>query len=366
MRLFGQWATVIALTLVGSGAVAPVAAAAPRQQATDWELLDGPGTGVIRLWAVGDGAVVAMDPAMGMYVSNDLGDSWATVPLPPGGWGLAADPTTSSTLYAASPAGLNVTHDGGATWTVIRPSAAPVTHIDQNTVAVAISPADPSVLYATEPLGSSPRSIWRSTDAGTSWIKALEISQAGSPCQTLVSVLQPHPTDRLRVFTNAGCYAGRDFGTGLAQSFDGGMTWSTAFASGQRQYAESPVGGVPANPGRWYLPTAPFQGIGPARIQRSDDDMGSWTDVLEPGDASTQNFGGVAIDPDQPDTVYVATGRTASADDTGVRVSYDGGESWQFLGRQDIGWVNDLVRASDGTLFAATNEGIWRLLPMTY
>lgn len=366
MRLFGQWATVIVLTLVSSGAIAPLAAAAPRQQATDWELLDGPGTGVIRLWGVADGAVVAMDPAMGLYLSNDLGDSWASVPLPPGGWGLAADPTTSSTLYAASAAGLNVTRDGGATWTVIRPSATPVTHVDRFTVAVAISPADPNVLYTTEPLGQAPRTIWRSADAGASWTRVLQISLAGSPCETLVSVLVAHPTDPMRVFTNAGCYAGRNFGTGLSQSFDGGLTWSSAFASGQRQYPDSPVGGVAANPGRWYLPTVPFLGVGPARIQRSDDDMGSWTDVLEPGDASTQNFGGVALDPGQPDTVYVATGRTASADDTGVRVSSDGGDSWDFLGRQDIGWVNDLVRTSDGTLFAATNEGIWRLLPLTY
>jgi hypothetical protein len=65
-------------------------------------------------------------------------------------------------------------------------------------------------------------------------------------------------------------------------------------------------------------------------------------------------------EPDQPDTVYVAVGRTPTAEDTGVRVSVDAGVTWSFLGRQDIGWVNDLVRAPDGTLFAATNEGVWR------
>ncbi|GAC1325154.1 MAG: hypothetical protein NVSMB2_23600 [Chloroflexota bacterium] len=365
MRLFGQWVTFVALALVFSGAVSPaLTVAAPRQQATDWELLAGTSTGVIRLWTIADGYLVAMDPATGLYVSGDLGETWTTVSLPAGGWGLAPDPTTSSRLYAASSGGLNVTADGGATWTIIRPSASPIMHIDQNTVAVAISPADPNVLYATEPLGSSPLTIWRSTNGGTTWTQALRINQQGSPCQTLVSVLSPHPTDPLRVLTDAGCYAGRNFGTGLSQTFDGGVTWSTAFASGQQQYPSTPVGGAPASPGRWYLPTTPFQGIGPARIQRSDDDMASWSDVLEPGDPSTQNFGGVAIDPDQPDTVYVATGRTASADDTGVRVSYDAGQTWDFLGRQDIGWVNDLVRAQDGTLFAATNEGIWRLLPM--
>ena len=363
MRVFGHWVALITLTLVVSGATPHRVAAAPRQQATDCQLLDGPGTGVIRLWTVADGTVVAMDPAMALYVSGDLGDTWATVSLPSGGWGLAPDPTTAARLYAASSGGLYVTADSGIAWTVIRPSASPITHIDPNTVAVAISPADPNVLYATEPLGSSPLSIWRSANGGMSWTQALRINQQGSPCQTLVSVLSPHPTDPLRVVTDAGCYAGRNFGTGLSQTFDGGGTWSTAFASGQRQYPRAPVGGAAANPGRWYVPTTPFQGIGPARVQRSDDDMVSWTDVLEPGDPSTQNFGGMAIDPDQPDTVYVATGRTASADDTGVRVSYDGGQSWDFIGRQDIGWVNDLVRAQDGTLFAATNEGIWRLLP---
>ena len=42
-------------------------------------------------------------------------------------------------------------------------------------------------------------------------------------------------------------------------------------------------------------------------------------------------------------------------------MSSDAGQTWDFLGRQDIGWVNELVRTADGqALLAATNEGIWR------
>lgn len=334
-----------------------------QRQANDWQLLDGTGTGVIRLWAVADGTFVAADPDLHLYTSADNGDSWVSVTLPADGWGLAPDPTTSSTLYAAAPSGLYRSDDAGTTWTLMRPSPHPITRINTSTRYLAVSPADPTVVYLVEPLGGSPLSIWRSTDGAATWTRSLTISQAGSPCQTVVDVLSPHPSDPARLFSDAGCYAGRNFGHMLSQSTDGGLTWSVVFRDGQSQYPAAPIGGGPGNPSRWYMSTTPFQGIGPARLQRSDDDASTWTDVLEPGDSSTSSFGGVAIDPSAPDTVFVATGHTAAPTDTGVRVSYDGGQTWDFLGSQDIGFVNELVRGADGTLLAATNEGIWRLLP---
>ena len=85
--------------------------------------------------------------------------------------------------------------------------------------------------------------------------------------------------------------------------------------------------------------------------------------MLKAGDPQSSTFGGLAFDVANPDCVFVATGQTTNPDDTGVRMTTDGGMSWAFLGGQDIGWVNDLARLPDGTLLAATNEGVWRYSP---
>jgi hypothetical protein len=45
----------------------------------------------------------------------------------------------------------------------------------------------------------------------------------------------------------------------------------------------------------------------------------------------------------------------------GVLASLDGGTSWNPLG-QDLAGVNDLILGGDGqTLYAATNQGVWRI-----
>jgi photosystem II stability/assembly factor-like uncharacterized protein len=172
-------------------------------------------------------------------------------------------------------------------------------------------------------------------------------------------VLLPHPTDAARLVTDAGCYAGRDFGTGLSQTQDGGMTWSTLFSKGKSLYPRRLVGGQGTLPGRWYLAGDAFQGIGGGSVFLSDDDGVTWSLVLRVEDTAPV-LGGLAYNPQQPDNVWVAAGHTADPNVTGVRASPDAGQTWSYLGRQDIGWVNDLALAGDASaVFAATNEGIW-------
>jgi hypothetical protein len=101
--------------------------------------------------------------------------------------------------------------------------------------------------------------------------------------------------------------------------------------------------------------------LGPARVFRSDDDGATWTTVFQADDRREWSLHGVAFDPTSPDTVWIALGFTPDPAHTGVRVSHDAGQAWDLLGREDIGWVRDLVRTADGTaLLAATSEGIWR------
>jgi photosystem II stability/assembly factor-like uncharacterized protein len=336
--------------------------AAEQEDATDWTLLDNPGLGIMRLWALPDGTAFAADWQNNLFRSTDDGDTWVQVGAPPDGWAVAPDATDASITYGVANPGLYKSVDAGASWQLIRPSDSPVTSFDASHLAV--SPVDHNLLYVVEPLTSfEPTRITRSVDGGMTWVNATDISHAGSPCVAQVGILMAHPTNVERVFSDQGCYAGRNFGTRLSQSVDQGATWTTLFPDGQGLIPRRLIGGALANPQRYYLSTSAFMGTGAARVYRSDDDGATWMEVLEAGDPQSTNFGGLAFNVDDPDCVFVATGQTPNPDDTGVRMTTDGGLSWAFLGRQDIGWVNDLVRLPDGTLLGATSEGIWRYSP---
>jgi hypothetical protein len=326
----------------------------------DWELLDG-SPGSVALWAQPDGAIFAADAQHSLYRSADEGTTWTTIPSPPGGWSVAPDPVDPAIVYGIAPSGLFKSSDSGGSWRLIRPSPQPA-RLDFDRRHLAISPADHNLLYLVEPLDMGRVSrIVRSRDGGTSWEQASQINQSGSPCETSVTVLMPHPTYPARIFSDLGCYAGRNFGTGLAVSRDRATTWQQTFRDGQSLLPQFLVGGGGADPRRLYLTTLPFSGGGGARVYRSDDAGATWVEVLDVGDPYNTALGGLAYDPAQPDHVFAATGHTPDPSTTGVQVSADGGQTWAFLGRQDIGWVNALVRLPDGVLVGATNEGIWRL-----
>src|SRR5262249_53864412 len=135
-------------------------------------------------------------------------------------------------------------------------------------------------------------------------------------------LFQAHPTDPDQLFRIGGCHRGAILGESLERSKDGGTTWRnvTPYELGR---ADDLVGGQGVLPDRFYLAiAAPAQQS--ARLYRSDDDLASWTPVLDLPDATPL---AVTDDPSAPDHVYVGTSR-------GVMTSPDGGQSWQPLGRQ--------------------------------
>jgi hypothetical protein len=114
--------------------------------------------------------------------------------------------------------------------------------------------------------------------------------------------------------------------------------------------------------GRWYIAVDPFLGAGPARLLRSDDDGANWTLVWDTGEVRAAT-GGLTIDPNNPDLLYVAVGTSSVAGLPSVQFSPDGGQTWSTVGTARIGPVHDLARTPDGSaLFAATTAGVWRYL----
>jgi hypothetical protein len=315
----------------------------------------------------------------GLTRSDDAGDTWYAVQAPDKI--VYVDPANQDVLYATSSADpLLVSRDGGATWASLL-SGPP--YSGKQLDLVAVSPADTDVIYAGLKQGSISDEYWleRSTDGGATWTELFHAHN--SLCGWGVAILQPHPTDRNRLFFSGGCHAGRDFYESLRESADQGQTftysWSYQLTSiaAPTGYPRSLIGGRGADPQRWYMAVNRDARGGGSFLLRSDDDAGSWNPVLDyvgGGSEDSQKdtrfsvtMQAIAYDASNPDTVYVARngayfGYPPTPVTSGVTVTSDGGQTWNDLGDQQHGTVNDVALGTDGRwLFLASDRGVAKL-----
>ncbi|MHC5212727.1 MAG: WD40/YVTN/BNR-like repeat-containing protein, partial [Planctomycetota bacterium] len=304
--------------------------------------------------------------AGGVWKSTDGGASWNTTDdlmLNLAVTSLAMDPTDPSVLYAGTGEGVYVNQvflqglgifkstDAGATWNQL---AGTVTGVPSGAFhyvnKLVVSPNDSNRVYAATRTG-----VWRSLDAGANWSLVL-----GNPayligpwnshgclvgCTDLVIRQDTNPDMLFAVFGNQQA-------DGLFRTFDGGNTWET--------YS------VPPNQGRTTIALAPSDndvmyllmadnGSGGAfgsilNVYRSEDggdtftgqvDFGSltgpWllsnlilaTGCLE-GDTYSQGWYDniIAVDPADPDVVWVGGVDMFRSDDGGV--TFDIPAYWIF------------------------------------
>lgn len=328
--------------------------------AADWEAtpLSAP---VLALFTPASGAFFARTDT-GAMRSDDGGDTWRPVPLPPGTRLAAVDPTNHAVLYAAGAAGLYRTTDAAATWQFVLPLSG------EGVMDLAVSPASSNLLYLGLAGGLPGPQVFRfvrSRDGGTTWDQ-LDRREA-SLCGLGLPLLQPHPADPRRLFRVQNCYAGRTTFDALSQSQDQGASFTLAFWE-NFLFVKRLVGGRGSAPERWYLAADRDERLGGSTVWRSDDDGRTWTETLAferawtpvPGQkvAPDVDIGGLAYDPARPDRVFIAL----AGEGEGVQTSLDGGASWQPLGRQDLGRANALALGIDGqNLYTATERGLWRL-----
>src|SRR6266446_490633 len=125
----------------------------------------------------------------GLYKTTDGGKTWKQILKISENTGVtdvAIDPRDPETIYAASyqrrrhmftlidggpESALYKSTDGGASWNKMR-AGLPTTEMGR--IGIAISPADPNVLYATIESGDRKGGIFRSSDRGGSWEKRNE------------------------------------------------------------------------------------------------------------------------------------------------------------------------------------------------
>lgn len=230
----------------------------------------------------------------------------------------------------------------GELWRPVGPAAG------QPTFAVALDPADPSILYAATPAG-----LFRSDDRGGHWRLAGE-GLRYSDYQD--AVLEPAPFEPGKLFLVRG-------DAPLWVSSDRGAHWHVVNPSSGPLTTVFDVTADPVQPSVVY---AAFP-----RIFKSRDGGETWT-------SSTSGFDGyvptaVGVDPEAPDTLYAGAFH-GGEDRLDLRVfrSHDGGATWEALtapGQLRPGSVSDtlprqvLVVPDTGAIYVTSNRaGVIRSL----
>jgi len=274
----------------------------------------------------------------GVWKTNDFGNTWSPIfdDQPSGSVGaIAIAPSDPNIIYVGSGEGLQrpdlavgdgvyKSTDAGKTWTHLGLRDA------QQITAIVVDPKNPDrVFVAAEghPYGpNAERGVFRSIDGGKTFDKVLYKDENTGAADL---VMDPSNSQILFAALWAARVApweirsGESFtipGSGLYKSTDGGATWRPIM-KGLPTADDGPsrigIAISPSNPKRMYLTVeAKKNGAG---VYRSDDAGESWQSVN--GDRRIGGRGpgamGIAVAPDNPDTIYVANTTTWKSTDGG-------------------------------------------------
>ena len=249
---------------------------------------------------------------------------------------IAIDPSAPSTLYAGTSRALYKSENGGATWLQVLEDriGSPINPTYRTYTHLSIDPADPSTVFTATGGGS----VYRTRDGGEHWLAVV-------PSEGVASV-----------FASSGggpvfaCVTPSAGSLTTLRSTDSGTTWAELPALAGRSiqaFADDP-----ANPGRVWA--AVSQDPAGAAVYVSDDGGTTWT-PRSTGIAGTRPTD-LVIDPDDPQTMYVATA------DAGVFRTSDGGESWAPANRGLASLEVVALAAGPGSnVYAGTRlEGLYR------
>jgi BNR/Asp-box repeat len=196
---------------------------------------------------------------------------------------------------------------------------------------LAVDPDDDNILYLASPANG----LWRSTDGGTTWSQVTSFPLTSSPDDVGLSFVTFDPAGGHRGQPTRDIFVGDATGTDLYESTDAGATWQ--LVPGQPAGME-PQHGVMASDGTFYVDYANQpgpNGMTDGSVWKYDIATGAWTDITPevPGVDGNPPFGyaGLAVDPEHPATVMVATNDRWSPIDTIFR-STDGGATWEDVG----------------------------------
>jgi len=302
-----------------------------------WQALPGMHGRSVRAFAIAqsDPRILTAAALHGIYRSFDEGDTWKRI-SPENDPGLknfeslAVDPKDPDIIYAGTWHLPWKTSDGGQTWHNIKTGIID----DSDVFSIIIDHSNRQTIYASACSG-----IYKSETSGELFHKIQGIP--GTARRT--RVLQQNPVDPNVV------YAGTT--EGLFKTTDGGKTWKRITPT---DYILNDVLIDPRNPMRLLIATDR------AGVFASDD-AGATFYPSNTG-FSHRQITAVIRDVRDPKTLYASV--VNDKEFGGVFVSHSAGKQWeQWSTGLDGSDVYDLAQASNGTLLAGTNQGIYRLMP---
>jgi uncharacterized protein (TIGR03437 family) len=264
--------------------------------------------------------------------STDSGANWSVVSKPTFSYTsgsaalLAIDPVKTNVLYTmAADEGLEVSTDGGVTWTaptIPKPTGSASRGIPNQPGldGVAVDPNHSGVVYVVGGNASfhpGKGYLFKSTDFGNTW--TLLTSTAGFGSRIFIN-----PKNSLEIYGssifNIGCTDPNGGLCGIYKSTDGAQSWT------ELNIPEGVVQniGIDVTPGLLYA--AAYDGLEDANVYRSADGGNTWKTVFPDSTSLVPNFGMqvVRADPNAALAAY-AIGPT---DESTVSKTTDGGATW--------------------------------------
>ncbi|WP_396218884.1 WD40/YVTN/BNR-like repeat-containing protein [Gemmatimonas sp.] len=194
-------------------------------------------------------------------------------------------------------------------------------------------PGDPATIY----VGSASGGVWKSTNAGTTWMPIFD----KQPVQTIGDiVLEPGNPDVVYVGSGEGNPRNSvSFGNGIYKSTDGGKSWKWLGLADSRHIARMVIN--PRDPRKVYAASlgSEYGPNGERGVFMSEDGGETWKRTLYIDDR--HGASDIDIDPQNPNVLYAGmwyfdrkqwTHRSGD-EKGGVFKSVDGGKTWTKLTR---------------------------------
>ena len=322
--------------------------------------------------SIGDVAVAPSDPAVvwvgtgeannrqssswgnGVYKSVDAGRTWTHMGLEDTHHigRVVIHPQDPETVYVAAVGhlwdanaerGVYKTSDGGKNWTRVE-------FIDEDTgfIDLAMDPESPDILYAAAYQmrrtafgfnGAGPHSgLYKTTDGGASWTRLTHGLPEGDTGRIGIDIYRRDPRIVYAIVEN-------DEG-GVFRSEDRGASWTRMSATNPRPTYYGQIRIDPADDRRIWV-------LGPRMYYSEDGGRSFRTDRVQ---RIHGDFHAMWIDPRDSEHLVVGS-------DGGIHLSYDGGQSWNFVNTLPLGqfFAIGLDMAEPYNIYGGLQDnGIWR------